>query len=1023
MVIAYRNGKPRFCIDYRKLNTVTTPDEFPIPRQSEILSSLSGAQVLSSLDALSGFTQLELDPEDVEKTAFRTHRGLFQFKRMPFGLRNGPSIFQRVMQGILSPSLWLFCLVYIDDIVVYSKSYKDHTKHLDLVLGAIEKAGITLSPSKCHLFYGSVLLLGHKVSRLGLSTHLEKVKAILDLERPRKLSQLQTFLGMVVYFSAFIPYYASICAPLFHLLRKGARWCWGAEEEYAFESATNALRSGPVLGHPIEGLPYRLYTDALDEALGCALQQIQPIKVKDLEGTQTYTRLRKQYDAGLPLPKLTTTLSTKIKDSPIDEKWGDTFDSSVVHVERVIAYWSRTFKSAESRYSTTEREALAAKEGLVKFQPFIEGEKVLLVTDHSALQWARTYENSNRRLAAWGAVFSSYAPNLEIIHRAGRVHSNVDPLSRLPRAPPSHISPIHDNELTITMDSDLAEKQERQAESMPARTAFAIWGLDDCLEGHQSVWSMSTESQGSSDALDKLEASTDYWNAQNPPPNLHVAVDNTFLEEWVKGYQMDRFFGPIWQDVSRQVQNWKANGRFIKDEWGLLYFIDPDYQPGLCVPSSLHSFILKEVHENPMESSHAGPERLWQQLSQKFYWKRMKTDVLAFAHSCDICQKTKFSNFNKFGFLIPNPIPSRPYQSVSMDFVVNLPWSGEFNAIFVVMDRLTKHASFIPTTTGLSAEEFGGLYVKHIGCRFRLPESIITNRDPRWTSDFWKGVAKYLKTKMSLSSSHHPQHDSQTEIVNKQLVTMLRAYINEDLSDWALWLHILEFAYNTSIHSSIGTTPSLLLYGFHPRTPLDFLKPGEADVPNYSLSPEAVSFLETLAMHRDSARHAIATAQDKQAVQYNKNRHNVPEFRKGAKVLVNPHSLEWVDAKGAGTKLKQRWIGPFEVVQKINPNVYRLRMSDRYPGLPIFNIEHLKRYTPSDEKWGDRTVMQESGRQKPASEEYSVEAIMGHRWKRRGMEWLVQWEGYGPQFDTWEPTSFLRNAPIVLSEYKRANGL
>ena len=129
---------------------------------------------------------------------------------------------------------------------------------------------------------------------------------------------------------------------------------------------------------------------------------------------------------------MTTTLSSKIAGSPSDDRWGDTLDSSIVHVERVISYWSRTFKSAETRYSTTKREALAAKEGLVKFQPFIDGEKILLVTDHSALQWARTYENSNCRLAAWGAVFYAYIPNLEIIHRAGRVHSNVNPLSRLP---------------------------------------------------------------------------------------------------------------------------------------------------------------------------------------------------------------------------------------------------------------------------------------------------------------------------------------------------------------------------------------------------------------------------------------------------------------------------------------------------------------------------------------------------------------------------------------------------------------
>jgi hypothetical protein len=174
----------------------------------------------------------------------------------------------------------------------------------------------------------------------------------------------------------------------------------------------------------------------------------------------------------------------------------------------------------------------------------------------------------------------------------------------------------------------------------------------------------------------------------------------------------------------------------------------------------------------------------------------MKLEITVFCMSCDICQKIKNSNFKRFGYLIPNPIPSRPYESISMDFIVDLPWSEEYNTVLVIVCRLTKHAQFILTTTGLDAEGFAKLFVKFVVCRFGLPTSIISDRDPRWTSDFWKAVVKFLKTRMALSSSHHPQHDGQTEIVNKQLEVMLRAYTAGAWDSWAEWLHLLEFAYN-----------------------------------------------------------------------------------------------------------------------------------------------------------------------------------------------------------------------------------
>jgi len=232
----------------------------------------------------------------------------------------------------------------------------------------------------------------------------------------------------------------------------------------------------------------------------------------------------------------------------------------------------------------------------------------------------------------------------------------------------------------------------------------------------------------------------------------------------------------------------------------------------------------------------------------------MKVDIIRYCNSCDICQKSKSPTFNKFGLLIPNPIPSQPYQSISMDFIVNLPCSEGYNAIFVVVDRLMKHASFILVMTGLNLEGFTLLFVKHIVCKFSLLESIITDRDPRWTTDFWLSIAKALQMKMSLSSSHHPQHDGQTEVVNKLLTMMLHAFVMGQKERWAAGLHLLEFAYNSTVHLSISTTPFHLMLGFHPRTLLDFIRTKRNDdLASRALMLEAVMFLDTLGMHRDSA--------------------------------------------------------------------------------------------------------------------------------------------------------------------------
>jgi hypothetical protein len=371
------------------------------------------------------------------------HRGLYQFIRVPFGIQSGPACFQRIMNETLAPWLWVFVLVYIDDTVVYSKTFEDHILHLDTVLGAIAEANLTLAPEKCHVAHHSLQLLGQKVSRLEVSAIREKVDAVDAIQTPRNVKELQSWLGVLGYYANYIPYYAWIVTPLFKLLRKDAIWTWTEEHDNAFKVSKAILKASPILAYPIEGNGYRLYTDGSTYGVAAVLQQVQRIKIKDLEGTRIHKRLKELYNKKEELPNLVSKVPDGFEPYREPLKWAETFENSEVHIERVIGYWSRVLKPAERNYSATELEVMAGKEGLIHYQPIIEGEIIILITDHAALTWAGVFSNYNTRLTKWGTIYASF-PGLNIVHREGRKHSNVDPFSRMKRDIPYFESPVID---------------------------------------------------------------------------------------------------------------------------------------------------------------------------------------------------------------------------------------------------------------------------------------------------------------------------------------------------------------------------------------------------------------------------------------------------------------------------------------------------------------------------------------------------------------------------------------------------
>jgi Reverse transcriptase (RNA-dependent DNA polymerase). len=327
------NKKWRMVIDYRALNDKTVKDAYPLPNISEIMDLLGGAKYFSVLDLASGFHQIEVEPRDRHKTAFSTSFGHYEFNRMPFGLANAPSCFQRLMDRCLSGMQGVELFVYMDDIVIFAKSLKEHNEKLEKLLGRLKTAGLVLQPDKCRFLCKEIGYLGHLISEEGIKPDPRKIAAVSQFPQPKGRKNVKQFLGLAGYYRRFIPDFAYIAKPLNALLKKNVTFVWTDEIEEAFRKLKEVLCSEPLLHYPDFSKPFVVTTDASEFAVGAVLSQ-----------------------------------GTIGNDPP-------------------IAYASRALVSAELNYTTTEKELLAIIYAIKQFRPYIFGQKFTLVTDHRPLVW------------------------------------------------------------------------------------------------------------------------------------------------------------------------------------------------------------------------------------------------------------------------------------------------------------------------------------------------------------------------------------------------------------------------------------------------------------------------------------------------------------------------------------------------------------------------------------------------------------------------------------------------------------
>ena len=371
------DGSLRFCIDYRRLNEKTIKSGQPINRIDDSLDALAGATLFSVLDLRSGYWNVNIAEKDRPKTAFAIPgSGLWQFRKMPFGLCNAPSTFVSLMQKVLRGLSWKICLTYLDDIIVMSKSFDEHLENLSKVISCLQKADLKLHPKKCDLFKEKVSFLGHVVSSEGVATDPEKLESVKNWPVPKNLKQVRSFIGFCSYYRRYVKGFSTVARPLHKLTEAGQKFDFNEECLTAFETLKEALTSAPILGYPNSEDPFILDTDASNDGLGSVLSQIQN------------------------------------------------------GVERVIAYFSKTFSKQERRYCVTRRELLAVVASIKHFHHYLYGQKFVVRSDHGALRWIYNFKNPEGQLARWLETLATY--DFKIEHRAGRVHSNADGLSRRP---------------------------------------------------------------------------------------------------------------------------------------------------------------------------------------------------------------------------------------------------------------------------------------------------------------------------------------------------------------------------------------------------------------------------------------------------------------------------------------------------------------------------------------------------------------------------------------------------------------
>lgn len=1096
-----KDGKPRMVVDYREINRITVRNGYPLPAVDELFPVVQGSRYFSKMDLHSGYYQIRIAEEDREKTAFVTRYGSYEFLVLPMGLCNSPGTFMELMNYVFEKQLDRFVIVFLDDVLVFSKSIEEHERHMKEVLQILREQRLYAKLEKCDLVRRSVEFLGHQLGEEGLGREKGKTEEIEKWPPPKNKTEVRQFLGLAGYYRKFVQGFSEVAQPLTRLTHNEVKFEWGEAEQKAFELLKGALRTAPVLALPDASKPFVMNTDASGTAIGAVLQQ----------------------DHGKGL--------------------------------QPVGFWSRTLTEAQQDYPVHEQEMLAIVEACLTWRHLIQGRQVTVRSDHHSLQHFFTQRGLSKRQVRWMEALADFdlviqyikgvrnvvadalsrkatgneeqdeeagptaaeahgwetisfarAMNREACRRAATENQAVDANRPRPNAQGAVVMPsqqctanrarggrcksktakgqycwvhLKQQEGLRVKQSGLgrkvgmglfAERNFGLNETVALYTgdwahpdsggAYALqvtrWQVIDAARTNAAPGRWANDPRGSDRRANArfgwnprtrvaklvtlrpiaageevlVSYGREYWqragNVMRPLPQEEkggeeqvgavAAVD--LVDELLKEAELDEAYSA----ERRRLRALGGGDRAGRVEGGLVWI-----GAAMRVPDTerARTLVVQECHDAPT-AGHLGRDKTLAAVKLRFVWPKMGDWVERYVASCVRCQLNKPSNQRPAGELMPLPIPARPWQQISIDFVGPLPRtkSGK-DGIAVMVCRFSKMKHTTAVDMKMGAPAAVRVVWQEVVRLHGVPETIVHDRDPRFTAGFWRAFWAELQTQLGISTAYHPQTDGQTERENRTLVEAIRSFVGKDHTDWDEHLPALELALNSAVQASTGVSPFKMVYGREAALPVDVRLRTPVST---QANPAAGELHVQLNEQWERAAESLQRAQERQKRLADKKRRR-ERFAVGDQVLLSTDNIRGVGAKELqqAVKFGPRFIGPFAVERVVNRNAYRLELPPSFGIHPTVNVSRLRRYVDGSAEFPMRAAEHwrpeaEAVLDANGDKEWEVERVLAQRGSNRRRQYLVLWRGFPLWEATWEAAENLANAGEKLRQFERERG-